>query len=220
VSSRFTSTTAFLLLLLLLGFRDVYAAGGQRASCPELYGPPLEIARPDKGIFLVAAPSMSDPRFSRSVIFLLDHDRDGTIGLIVNRPTDVSLADALPGLEGIEGRQTKLFFGGPVSVERVMFLTRSATPLAQARHVIDDIYGSGNGALLQQLLKRDEAEIKLRLYLGYAGWGPGQLDRELVEGAWRLFQVDSATVFHTRPESLWPAFMECQEAGRLLVRRR
>ena len=166
---------------------------------------PIAVTQPAAGVILVASRQMLDPRFQHSVILLLAHDDEGTVGLVMNRPTAISLADAMPEL-GDKGASHLLFFGGPVALNTLMFLIRSPVPLAQAALVLDDIYVSSDRGTLEQLLDKRKATV-LRLYFGYAGWGPGQLDAELARGGWQLFQADADTLFQEQSDTLWEKFI-------------
>ncbi|MFO1433838.1 MAG: YqgE/AlgH family protein [Candidatus Competibacteraceae bacterium] len=166
---------------------------------------PLAITQPAAGVILVASRRMLDHRFRHAVILLLAHDDEGTVGLIINRPTDLSLADALPELSE-QGAGHRLFFGGPVALNTLMFLVRNPVPLAQATRVLDDIYVSSDRGTLEQLLGKRTAVV-MRLYFGYAGWGPGQLNAELANGSWQLFQTDADTLFQDQGDTLWEKFI-------------
>ena len=176
---------------------------------------PLAVTQPAAGVVLVASRQMLDPRFQHSVILLLAHDGEGTVGLIINRPTAISLADALPEL-GDKGAHHLLFFGGPVALNSLMFLIRSPVPLTQATLVLDDIYVSSDRGTLEQLLGKRKA-TGLRLYFGYAGWGPGQLNAELARGSWQLFQTNADTLFLEQGDTLWEKFIG--PANRIMARR-
>ncbi len=181
---------------------------------------PVEIDRPDKGVFLVASEDMVDSWFRQSVVFLVTHGEEGTLGLIINRPTRVAMSEVLPELRGTGVNQHRLFWGGPVAMERALFLTRSRIRLGQAEHIIDDIYASADRDMLQEMLDSDKANDQLRLYVGHAGWAPGQLDAEIAEGAWYLFKANAATVFHDKPETIWREFIGSRSRGRIMVWRR
>ena len=157
---------------------------------------------PAPGVFLVAAPRIDSGPFHQSVVLLLAHGEEGTLGLIVNRPTDISLSEALPGLG--EGEVSPpLFFGGPVGIEGLLVLFRSETPPPGAERVMGDVYYSGESGVLEQLLDDDEASEGLRLFVGHSGWAPGQLEGELLRGAWHVVPADAFTLFRTEPEWMW-----------------
>lgn len=176
---------------------------------------PKPVASPAQGVFLVASQRMPDPRFERTVILLLAHGEDGSIGLILNRPTPLSLAEAAPEFSDSGSRQ-QLSFGGPVAMHAIMFLARGRTLPAQAAMVLDDVYVSADRQGLQRLLRKPAPVTQLRLFFGHAGWGPGQLNAELATGSWRLFAADAATVFDDRVDTLWERFIGT--ANQIVVR--
>ena len=172
---------------------------------PELPSPSLT---PEKGVFLVAKPGMADPRFQRSVVLVLAHSDKGTLGLIINRPTEVPLSRVLPDLQEPDAERHALFFGGPVGMDMLIFLMRSGAPPEHARHVMTDVYFSVDRDTLEQLLTKHKARSELRLYIGHSGWGPGQLAAEIARGDWLLARADSATVFEKDLQTIWPQLID------------
>jgi putative transcriptional regulator len=167
---------------------------------------PQQVTTPAQGILLVASRQMPDPRFQRSVILLLVHGEEGSLGLIINRPTRIPLSEALPELGG-EGVKHRLFFGGPVAMNTLMFLVRGKPPSAHATPILEDVYVSADRRALERLLGTRKLAEKIRLYFGHAGWGPGQLNAELATGSWHLFQADAETLFHGQADTLWEKFI-------------
>ncbi len=159
---------------------------------------------PKKGIFLVATAGMQDPRFRRSVVLLLEHGENGTLGLIINKVTEISLAKVLPDQEDSGREPNLLFFGGPVGLDGILFLTRNPEPPERAEHVMEDVYYSGDRNLLEEFLGQNKDAGELRVFLGNSGWSPGQLAAEIAEGAWRLVQGDSDTLFEKGLNDIWP----------------
>ncbi len=157
---------------------------------------------PTQGVFLVAQTDMQDPRFQRTVILLVKHDAEGTIGFIINRATNISPSDAIPGLD-IPSSAHKLFFGGPVGLDGVLFLARSMVPLEGALHVMDDVYMSGDRKMLKDLLEKEKPAGELRLYFGYSGWAPGQLADEIDLGSWQVLRGNAHTVFAEDLDRIW-----------------
>ena len=201
----FLSLTCLGVVGGLLAFRWAQPNQAAQPLARRLPAYPIAVTQPAAGVVLVASQQMLDPRFRHSVILLLAHDDEGTVGLIINRPTAISLADALPGL-GDKGARHLLFFGGPVALNTLMFLVRSPVPLAQSTLVLDDIYVSSDRGTLEQLLGKRKVTV-MRLYFGYAGWGPGQLSAELARGSWQLFQADADTLFQEQSDTLWEKFI-------------
>jgi len=158
---------------------------------------------PEKGIFLVATPGMQDPRFLRSVVLLLEHGENGTLGLIINKVTEISLAQVWPDLEDSSRESNLLFFGGPVGLDGILFLSRNAEPPERAEQVMEDVYYSGDKNLLEELLEQNIGAGELRIFIGNSGWSPGQLAAEIAEGAWRLVRGDSDILFEKDLNDIW-----------------
>jgi putative transcriptional regulator len=193
-------------------FQVCQSVGMDAASIPKpRVRIPYRAVQPAKGVFLVARKGMLDPRFRRSVILLVAHGPVGTMGVIVNRVTDVSLEDVLPQVEK-PGRKARLHYGGPVGLDTLMFLIRSEEALEQSTHVMADVYFGGDKRTLEQLLEEEKGDHQLRLFAGHSGWAPGQLDQELGRGDWRLFRADAFTVFEKPLERIWPDFMDPPES--------
>ncbi|MDE2927725.1 MAG: YqgE/AlgH family protein [Acidobacteriota bacterium] len=179
---------------------------------------PFQAVQPGKGVFLVAKQGMLDPRFRRTVVLLVAHGPSGTLGVIVNRATDVSLEEVLPQLEK-PGGKARLYYGGPVGMDTLMFLIRSEEPLEQTTNVMGDVYFGGDKTTLERLLEEERGSHQLRLFVGHSGWAPGQLDSELDRGDWRLFRANAFTVFEKRLDSIWSDFMEPPKTEREVAAR-
>jgi len=156
---------------------------------------------------LVAMPQLDDPNFHRSVILLVHHETDGSFGLVLNRPVEVDLAQVLEhvGLEPREEAAGSVGWGGPVHPEMGWIVFAGEVPGdAREREVTaldNDICVTGSLDILSSLTARPSTE--LRLLLGYAGWGPGQLESELAEGAWLLAPLSREIVFATAADGMW-----------------
>lgn len=159
------------------------------------------------GQLLVAAPDLHDPNFDRTVIFLLDHDGSGSLGVVVNRPTELPVADVLAPWSGFSSSPDVVFSGGPVGVDGALALAAfDSVPAALGsrprgwRPVIGGIglidLDSDPESLRQDLRA-------LRIFAGYAGWGAGQLDSELSQGAWVVAESLPGDAFTQHPERLW-----------------
>lgn len=156
-----------------------------------------------KGALLVAGPDLFDPNFQRTVILLIDVGAEGAMGLIVNRPTGRPLARSVPELEDLEDHAGELYIGGPVEPWRVSALLRGPSAPATAVRVLNDVYLSADVDALEEMLSRASRSRSLRVYAGYAGWGPGQLEGELMRGDWHLVRGNAAAVFDKEPQALW-----------------
>lgn len=158
---------------------------------------------PAQGMFLIANPELRGTWFSQTVILLIQHDALGTVGVIINRPTEMTAADLLPDVAGVAQLQGKLYLGGPVERYGVTMLVRSDAPPADAEHVFADVYASGSQQLLSDVVRGGESAARLRLYAGYAGWAPGQLDAEITRGSWTVVPASEQLVFSDEPATIW-----------------
>jgi putative transcriptional regulator len=152
------------------------------------------------GKLLVAARNLPDPNFTDTVVLLVQYSRDGAAGLVINRPSDVPLSRALPGVAAAGGGATA-FIGGPVSQQAVLALSRAACDACPL--VGRDVYLVNTADALQKRLAKGADVRQLRVYLGYAGWGSGQLEAETRQRAWHVLNADARIVFDPDPETLW-----------------
>ena len=155
-----------------------------------------------KGRFLVATRELKDPNFSESVVLLIDYNRNGALGLVINRPTEVSLSTVFPEMEGFRQRTDNLFIGGPVAANHLMLLIRSDNQLEDSLHILEDIYITSSQAVFQKMA--EERRWQFRVYAGHAGWAPGQLDQEVSRGDWHILSADAETIFEKAPSEIWP----------------
>jgi putative transcriptional regulator len=157
---------------------------------------------PERGKLLVAGRELRDPNFRRTVVLLLGYGPDGAMGIVVNRSAEARLADVLDGVEDLATDKDVVFWGGPVSDGEVFVLLRAAEPPAGASRVVGEVQASREIDLLRQLLSRHGA-TPYRVFVGYAGWGPGQLDVEIERGDWRVLPPAADAVFDAAPDGLW-----------------
>jgi putative transcriptional regulator len=155
------------------------------------------------GVLLVASPSLTDPNFRQTVLLIVRHGPAGTLGLILNRSTDVLLSQALPGLSALKGTDYRVFLGGPVQPDGLLLLFRLKEPSAEAQPVFDGVYIGGNPALLERLITHSQPTETFRAFVGHAGWAPGQLEFEMQRGAWAVLPADAFNIFDKDPTSLW-----------------
>jgi putative transcriptional regulator len=155
--------------------------------------------------FLLSMPQLNDPNFQRTVVLLCQHSDEGARGLVLNRPTG-KYATVLSGEGGPEESASSLevWVGGPVELERGCLLLGAVPEQSEAVRICDGLFISGSPALLQQLLDAPPGD-RTRLFMGYAGWGPGQLEEELRQSAWLISDVDLDLVFETDASTMWEA---------------
>ena len=207
--------TAILTLLLLPGSANRGAAAPSPPT-PHTGGNDLE---PAPGRFLVAQRGLYGPYFSRTVIYLLQHDAEGSLGLVVNRPINYRASDVLPDLEGTQVGSYPLFNGGPVGVHRMIMLVKDIPDTELALKIIDGVYASNNQELLDRMVAKQKPASELRLYIGHAGWLPGQLERELRENSWYVTDGDPAAVFSDDAGDLWGSLIDRIDPTGIMVLR-
>jgi putative transcriptional regulator len=159
------------------------------------------------GVFLFAAPGLNDPNFFHAVVFLIDYGPEGAMGVILNRPTGIALEKVLPDLEGVERMKKPLFFGGPVHANVVLALLKSDRPLEGAEKVVDRVYFTMNRKTLLSAVQGLDPDRSIRIYSGYSGWAPGQLEFEFERGDWVVTDADWKAVFSDEPDEVWPALL-------------
>ena len=172
--------------------------------CAAPWPTPADDARPVTAILLVGRAELPDPDFADSVVLVMNNLGSAPAGVIVNRPTHVAVAELFPDLKRLAPLHDKVYFGGPVGVESVWFLFRAATPPEHAIQAFDGVCLSADRELLLKLLGRAKPMEGLKIFLGHAGWAPGQLEAEINRGAWNLERADSEAIFNGKSERPWP----------------
>jgi putative transcriptional regulator len=153
---------------------------------------------PLKAKFLVASPALGDPNFARSVVLIVTHDESGAMGLIINRPLPMTVAEAWKQVSEIPyDNDAHLHQGGPCEG---MLMVLHGQPEHDQFNVIPGVYLSTDSDTVRQLVERDQAPMKF--LVGYAGWSPGQLEDEIAQGGWIIAHAGAQEVFHT-PGDLW-----------------
>ncbi len=149
---------------------------------------------------LVASPRIGDPNFERTVVFVLAHGDQGALGVVLNRPTGSEASELLPGWGERAAEPGVVFLGGPVGRDAVVGLGVSSDPDVEGFQPI--LEGLGTVDLNREPRPADQIE-RLRLFAGSAGWGPGQLEAEIGEGAWWVVPAEVSDVLTPRPDGLW-----------------
>ena len=169
-------------------------------------GTPVADAESHAGMLLVATPELADPNFSHTVVLILQDDDTGALGLIVNRPLgEVSAKKRLAKLDLIlEGpdSQIEMYEGGPVQPETGFVLHDDGYKRPDTAQVAPGIAVTGDKAVIKDIAEGKGPKHSLPL-IGYAGWGPGQLDAEIGRGDWTVIAADPKLIFSTPPEELW-----------------
>lgn len=154
------------------------------------------------GVFLVAKPGLADPNFSETVVLVTQDEDASTVGVIINRPTAFALRQLLPDADGAANYREPVFFGGPVMRRRIVALFRAESPpAAPAFHVLKDLYLTMHPDNIRPLLA--DGRRQFRLYAGFSGWAPRQLESEFERAGWHVLPADAETVFRRDPENVW-----------------
>jgi putative transcriptional regulator len=187
-------TIASVLIVGLLTILHAVPALAGMESAPSLVA---------KGVLLVASPSLEDPNFRQAVVLVVEHGPGGTVGLILNRSTNVLLSKALPDITALKGTSHRLFVGGPVEPNRFLLLFRLKEPPADARSVFDGVYLGRTPRALENIIMRAKPTETFRAFAGFAAWVPRQLEAEMLLGAWAILPADSVGMFDKDPDVLW-----------------
>lgn len=186
--------------------RDRVDREGLHATLAAVSGSPLA------PVLLVAMPQLSDPNFRRTVVLLVHHDDEGTFGVVLNRPTELSAMGLCSSLDLEWGGPASkgIDWGGPVQPQTGWLLMGEAPPeiTEEIQELSEGLFFAGSLDVLRQVA--EEPPSRLHLLLGYAGWGPGQLESELQQGAWVLVPADADTIFDVAPESMWDHALRSQ----------
>lgn len=163
--------------------------------------------QPANGLLLVAKPSLVDANFGRTVVLVSQTEDGGTVGVIINRPTTLKLSQFVPEGVPTDGYRGPIYFGGPVMRRSLVSVFRSETvPAAAAFHVLKGVYLTMHADNIERLLRDPGA--RYRLYAGYSGWIPRQLESEMMRDGWYFLPADEATVFREKTEGMWEELLE------------
>ena|GEM_PF-76769 len=179
--------------------------------------PNTNTGKPGPGMFLVARRALDDSYFGQSVVYLVEHGKDGTLGLIVNRSSAVSLSEAVPDIEDKLATAHALYYGGPVGLPMILMLVRSESATGGMAHVVDDVYISSDRRVLDEVLAAKKTDSELRFYIGHSAWAAGQLDSELLRGDWHVVTAATDAIFSGETDSLWNRLIKRLEPAGIQV---
>jgi putative transcriptional regulator len=159
------------------------------------------------GLFLVAKPALTDPNFARTVVLVTQAEDASTVGVIINRPTTLNLAQLLRTELPTRNYRDPVYFGGPVMRQVIVSLFHAKSPPEKAAfHVLKGIYLTMHPDNIEKLLADPKA--RYRLYAGLSGWAPHQLQSEFMRDGWFVLPADEATLFREKTEGLWEELLE------------
>jgi len=158
-----------------------------------------------RGQLLVASPALLDPNFRRTVVLIGEHGEEGAMGLVLNRPSVTTVAEAVPDLDGVAHGSDPVYVGGPVAPSVIMVLAEFDEPDEAGMLVARDLGFLGEAREINDL---GASTRGARVFAGYAGWGPGQLDEEVKRSDWIVNAPEAAEILSEEPEELWPAVLD------------
>ena len=169
-----------------------------------------------RGQLLIASPKIVDPNFRRVVVYMAEHTDEGAMGLVLNRPAETTVSEAVPDLEWLAGDgDAGVWVGGPVSPASVIVLAEFEDPARAALVVDGDL-----GFVPAEIDDRDAFAAgvrRVRIFAGHSGWGPGQLEAELEEDSWIVAPAERSDVFTADPEALWSRVLRRKGAEYVLL---
>lgn len=162
------------------------------------------------GHLLVATPSLRDPNFERTVVLLVAHEGGGALGVVINRATEVPVGEVLGSWGGVASDPGVVFEGGPVQPEAAICLARVRSTAGEMRGFsrVEGAIGTVDLSADPDAM-RDEL-VEVRVFAGYAGWAPGQLEEEITSGSWLTFKALPSDAFTDRPDDLWAMVLRRQ----------
>src|SRR5258705_4588876 len=150
---------------------------------------------PSSGILLISDPFLKDPNFMRTVVFSCDHQEQGSFGFVLNRKYENTIDELIPDLEG---HKISLFYGGPVQMDTIHFLHQYPVEIPGGQEVMKGVYWGGDFDAVIDLLKKETVEeTRIRFFIGYSGWGDGQLKEEMTEKTWLTVKANRKLIFHS-----------------------
>jgi putative transcriptional regulator len=156
---------------------------------------------PATGILLISDPFLKDPNFMRTVVFLCEHQDQGSFGFVLNRKYENTLDELIPELDGYK---IPLFYGGPVQMDTIHFLHQYPNKIPGGQKVLSGVYWGGDFDKVIEMIKNEEInENKIRFFIGYSGWSDGQLNDELEEKSWLTTEATRQIIFHRNYKEVW-----------------
>ena len=156
-------------------------------------------------IMIVARDDLPDSNFAGSIVLVMNNLGPGPVGIIINRPMPIPVSRLFPDIKRLAQLRDKVYFGGPIDFGSVWFLFRAATPPEHAIQACDGVYLSADRELLLHLLGRNKPMDSLRIFIGHAGWAPGQLEAEIERHDWTSKRAEMGAIFSGKSEHPWPA---------------
>ena len=161
---------------------------------------------PAAGILLIADPFLKDPNFLRTVVLLCEHRQQGSFGFVLNKQIEQTLDELITSFEG---HSLPVYYGGPVQMDTIHFLHQYPDLIPESVKVGKDIYWGGNFETVTALIKNNSIDLgKIKFFIGYSGWGDGQLTGELDEKSWLTVSANRKLVFNTQHDEIWKSSLQ------------
>lgn len=157
--------------------------------------------KPKAGRILISDPFLSDAYFKRSVVFLTEHNKDGSVGFVLNKPVDVSVSQVL---SGFPAHDSAISVGGPVGTDALHYIHSMGDFIPNSVKVMKGIWWGGDFEVVKKLLNNGVLDgNRIRFFVGYSGWEPMQLSREISENSWLVSELESDRIMNTRNREAW-----------------
>lgn len=169
-----------------------------------------------RGKLLVASPALADPSFARSVVFITEHGPEGAMGIVLDKPSETAVVELAPQLDEVAGPDAPVYVGGPVQPSALVVLAEFSDPAAAAWIVVADVGFASADVEMDELAR---SVRRARVYAGYSGWGPGQLEAEMEVDSWIVEPPLPPELFPDDPEALWSAVLARKGGQYALVAR-
>lgn len=165
----------------------------------------FSIQEPDKGKVLLSEPLLSDPFFKRSVVLLVEHDQEGSLGFVLNKTVSVNVNDLL---EDFPMMDSEVYWGGPVNKNHLFYMHTKGHLLDGSKEIVPGLFWGGDFDKLKELIEeRKISSEDIRFFAGYSGWGKGQLIKELNEKSWIVTRASIPSLMLLKDKGLWKLFM-------------
>lgn len=165
----------------------------------------IDFGTPEEGKILLSEPLLMDPNFSRTVILLTEHNEEGTVGFVLNKPVDLLLNDVIEEFPKFE---SKLYIGGPVDNDRLYYLHTLGEKLPDSKKIMEGLYWGGDFEQLKLLIDTGQISTdEIRFFAGYSGWAKNQLVDEINEKSWIVASVNVAQIMNPDIDTLWKNLM-------------
>ena len=157
--------------------------------------------KPGRGKILISEPFMVDYYFKRSVVLLVEHNKDGTFGVIINKPMDIKFDQAIKDFAAFD---SKIYLGGPVKTDSLFFIHTLGDEIEGSLKIIEGLYWGGDVERVKEMIELNQiTEANIRFFIGYSGWVPNQLNMELKRDSWVVSDISADLMMQTDPEKLW-----------------